>query len=138
MFNFSRVNVANLHEEGYEFEVKKLDGTGTGAFIKVRGPESKVVKDYGVALYKEFLKREAINKGKNKPTEFTAEELDERTTRNAVNRIISWRGFCVDDANGNPVEKAFTPELATELLSKHTWIRPQIIEAADDVSNFRC
>lgn len=138
MFDISKTNVPKAHEEGYEFEVNLPDGTPTGFFIKVRGPESKAVKDYAFAQLKEMQKRDGVLRGKNKPVDYSPEEIEERLVNNCISKIISWRGLADGEEKGKPIEVPFTKDFAFGFLKDNKWIRDQITEASEDVTNFRC
>ena len=47
-------------------------------------------------------------------------------------RIIDWKGILEDGA-----EVPFTKENATRILTEHSFIREQVMEAAGDLLNFR-
>lgn len=133
-FDLAKNNLSDKAEVGYEFEVL-LPGTekATGAFITVRGAESKTVKGYQRRKFKEYQARMKVAQRKGKADDdISIEEAEEMTVETAVGRVIGWRGF---DENGK--ELAFTAENATRVLSEHTWIREQVMEASNDITNFQ-
>lgn len=129
-------NVSAWSEAGYEFEVV-IPGTyeGTGAFIKVRGVESKIAKTYLRKKFLEYQREElakARSKNKQKDDVKTIEQLEEENTELAITRIISWRGFMEDGK-----ELPFTQENAYRVLAEHSWLRDLVLENSAEVSNFR-
>lgn len=125
-FDISKRDLTEIAEAGYEFELL-LPGSGekTDAFVKVRGDQSKIVKNYTRKKYDEIGVRS------KRKTPVTLEEAEEFAVEGAVIRIISWRGIEEDGK-----EVPFTVENATRILSKHSWIREQIQEAASEQLNF--
>ena len=133
--DLSKKNVAEWSEAGYRFELV-IPGTyeGSGAFVTVRGAESKIAKTY---LRKKFLEyqREELAKARNKKQKEevkTIEELEEENTELAITRIISWEGL---QEEGEDVP--FNSDNARRVLTEHSWIRDQIIENSNEISNFR-
>ena len=132
--DLSQNNFTEIAEEGYEFELL-LPGTQepTGAFIKVRGDQSKTVKAFNRKKFNEFKIKEQQAKRRGKEVdELSLEEAEELAVESAVVRIISWRG--IENA-GESVP--FTKENATEILTAHSWIREQVIEESSQILNFR-
>jgi hypothetical protein len=133
-FDLAKNNLSDAAEVGYEFEVR-LPGTGEpiGAFIKIRGEESKIVKAFGRKKYNEWQVRvqQAKRRGKE-PDEYTLEEAEEMAIESAITRVISWRGF---DDNGKPFE--FSKENAEKMFKEHGWIREQVMEESAQLLNFR-
>lgn len=133
MLDLSKTNPADKAEEGYEFTVTLPDGTETDAKIKVRGSASKTVKDYGRQMYREMQIKEEQARRRGKPLEQpTLEELEEKAAASAAIRVISWKGLGEDGT-----EIPFSKENAERLFKKYPFIRDQVIEASDDVMNFR-
>lgn len=133
-FDLSKNNLSEIAEAGYEFELT-LPGTGdpTGAFITVRGNESKTVKAYGRKKYNEYKLREQQAKRRGKDVEdLTLEEAEDLAVESTIVRIIGWRGI-----NDNGKEVVFTPENAAKILKEHSWIREAITEEASNLLNFR-
>lgn len=134
MFDLSKNNMAEAAEAGYEFELR-IPGTNepTGAFVTVRGSESKVVREYARKTYNAIRMREAaLRKRGKEPEEMTLEEAEEMAIESAVTRVISWRGI----ADGGK-EVAFTKEAASSIFKEHPWIREQIMEESSQLLNFR-
>lgn len=139
MLDLSVTNIPQSHEDGYEFEVLKPNGDKTGAFITVYGPESPTFLAYQRRKIKEQERKEKMLKGKNKDSAMTTDELFEVITENAVARIKTWRGIANGvDSKGKPVEVPFDADTAFEILDKNKWIRDQVVEASNDIENFRC
>jgi len=128
-FDLKKKNLSEIAEAGYEFELR-LPGSNekTGAFVTVRGDQSKVVKAY---IRKKFDEIQTRNNSKRKGNDVTLEEAEEMAVEAAVVRIIDWNGI---EEDGKPVP--FTKENATRLLTEHSWIREQIQEEASEQLNF--
>lgn len=133
-FDLEKNNLSIAAEAGYEFElIFPATEEKTGAFIKVRGEESKVVKAFGRKKFAEYeAKRiQATRKGKeNAPQDL--DDLEDSAIDAAVSRIISWRGI-----SDGGVEVVFTPEVAKKILKEHSWIRQQVLEESSQILNFR-
>lgn len=133
MLDLAVTDFARQAESGYEFElIHPATGEGLGGFIKVRGDKSKVVQSYARKRITEMQKREKVQRGKNKETDLTIEELEDMAVQSAIVRVISWRNIAKDG-----VEVPFTKENAEEIFRDHPWIREAVMEAADDLTNFR-
>jgi hypothetical protein len=131
LLNLQKTNYADVAEAGYEFELKLPgSGEGTGAFIKVRGDQSKAVRSWSRRKATEFQMKSLKGKDKDKP--MSVDEVEDFAIEQAVNRIISWRGFTEDDVNEIP----FTPENAERILKENPWIREQVMEEAQELLNF--
>lgn len=133
-FDLSKNNFGEAAEAGYEFELK-LPGTGegTGAFITVRGDQSKTVKAYARKKYAEFkLKEQQARRRGKEPEDMTLDEAEELAVEAAIVRVISWRGI---DEDGKPVP--FTKENAARIFLEHPWIRDQVTEESSQILNFR-
>jgi hypothetical protein len=133
-FDLAKNNLADAAEVGYEFEVT-LPGTGEpiGAFIKVRGEESKIVKAFGRKKYSEWQIRSQQAKRRGKEADdYTLEEAEEMAIESATVRVIDWRGF---EMNGKPFE--FSKENAQVLFKENGWIREQVMEESAQLLNFR-
>lgn len=134
--NLTKTNLAEKAEAGYEFEVL-MPGTNEplGAFIKVRGKESKAVVAYARRKFNEMQMREKEARRKGKEYEMTLDEIEDNTIENAVTRIISWRG--IEEGEGKAVaEVPFTKENAERILREYPWIREQVLEQSSDLLNF--
>ena len=132
-FDLAKHNYTEIAEAGYEFELK-LPGTGegTGAFITVRGDQSRTVKAFGRKKYSEFKLREQQAKRRGKDVEdMTLEEAEELSVESAVVRIISWKN--ITEAGK---EVPFTKENAERILKEYPFIKDQILEEAGNLLNF--
>lgn len=132
-FDLKNHNYTQIAEAGYEFELK-LPGTneGTGAFITVRGDQSKTVKTFGRKKYAEFKLREQQAKRRGKePEDMTLEEAEELSVESATVRIISWKNI-----TENGKEVPFTKENAERILKEYPFIKDQILEEAGSLLNF--
>jgi hypothetical protein len=101
--------------------------------IKVRGADSKKLRDYARKYIQEqqLKEQKAKRQGKEAPVP-TIEEMEESVTKRAVLSIISWSGIA---ENGQEVP--FTEENATRILKEHDWIRSAVLENSNDGSKFR-
>ena len=138
MLNLSKNNVSAMAEAGYEFELV-IPGTdeGTGGFVKVRGVESKIAKQFARKMLQEQIKKEAATKNKDK-NKIDFENIDESMARTAYSRIISWRGISIaTDADGKDIELELTEAKAMMVLMDPPWIGEQILEASNEVEIFR-
>lgn len=128
-FDLSKKNLSEIAETGFEFELR-LPGSGekTGAFIKVRGDQSKIVKNY---QRKKFDEMQARQRSKRKNDDITLEEAEDMAVESAVVRIISWKGI---EEGGKEVP--FSKEAATRILTEHSWIREAVQEVASEQVNF--
>lgn len=133
MLNLSQNNVSQMAEAGYELELV-VPGTEdpTGGFIKVRGVESKIARQFARKMLQEQVKKEAATKSKDK-NKIDFDNIDDSMARTALSRIISWRGISVDGKN----ELEFTDANAMMVLLEHPWIGEQILEASNELENFR-
>ena len=134
MFDLSQNNLSQIAEAGYEFNLLLPDTLqDTGAKIKVRGADSKKLRDYARKYIQEqqLKEQKAKRQGKEAPVP-TIEEMEESVTKRAVLSIISWSGIA---ENGQEVP--FTEENATRILKEHDWIRSAVLENSNDGSKFR-
>lgn len=132
MFDLSKNNFAEFAEAGFTFELELPTGGKTGAFITVRGDQSPAVKTFGRKKYAEMQMQQQQAKRKGKETDMSLEDAEALAVESAVVRVISWKGI----AEGGK-EIPFTKENATEIFTKHSWIREQIMEQSGDLLNFR-
>lgn len=132
-FDLKKNNLSKLAEAGFEFEVLLPETLEpTGIFITVRGKESPVVKAYGRKKFQEFQQKESVAKRRGKELEpMSLEEAEELSVESAVLRVIGWRGVQEDG-----VDVPFSKENAERILLEHAWIREQVIEESDNLSNF--
>jgi len=134
LFDLSKNNLAEAAEAGFEFELR-VPGTNepTGAFVTVRGSESKKVKEYARKTYNQIrMKEQALKKRGKDPEDMTLEEAEELAIESAIVRVISWRGIA---EAGEEVQ--FTKENAQRIFKEHSWIREQIMEESQQLLNFR-
>jgi hypothetical protein len=131
--DLSVTNLPEIHESGYEFE---LVHPGTkeplGAFVKVRGDMSKVVKAHYRKRFNEVQQQAKVAKRRNLEVETTLDEYEDLAVQDAVVRVIGWKGI---QEEGKDV--AFSTESGERILRAHPWIREQIQEAATEVVNFQ-
>lgn len=130
-FDIFKNDVVELAEEGYKFAVKTPDGVDTDWVIHVRGSNSKIAKDHARKLFQKTQAEELRNRKRNKETEFNLDDAEAQVVEIAVTRIKGWEGL---ESDGKVVK--FTPEVATQLLTKHDWARKQVIEQSDNEANF--
>lgn len=122
-------NLAEQAEAGYTFEVlHPVTEEGTGAFITVRGDQSKIVQAFGRKRFA-VLQKKQQKQGKN--ADFSLDELEEMAVEAAVVRIKNWKGF---EDKGSDIP--FTKENAISILTEHPWIRTAVTEAAENLENF--
>jgi hypothetical protein len=131
--DLSVTNLPAIHEAGYEFE---LVHPGTkeplGAFVKVRGDMSKVVREHLRKRYNEIQLQQKIAARRKQEVETTLEEYEDLAIQDAVLRVIGWKGI---QEEGKDVP--FNTENGERILRAHAWIREQIQEAAGEVANFQ-
>lgn len=129
--DISNFNLAAQAEAGYVLELTHpATGERLGGFITVRGDESKAVQNYNRKRFTEMQKREKRNKGKD--NDYTLEEIEDIAIESAIVRVISWKNIKKDGE-----ELAFTKENAEMVFREYPWIRKQVMEAAEDLLNFR-
>ena len=132
MLDLAVKNLAEQSEAGYEFELTwPPTGEKTGAFVKVRGAQSKVSRAFARKKYTEFRQKEQMAKRKGREDEMSLDEADDMAIETAITRIISWKG--ITDAG---VEVPFTKENAERILREHSWIREAVVEESDQLLNF--
>lgn len=126
-------NPSTIAEAGYEFNVVLPDGTATDAKIKVRGENSKKVRDYGRRIFQERqMQMQAARRRGKEPDDLTLAEAEEMAVAGAVVRVMSWTG--IGEAGK---EIPFTEENAARVLKDYPFIREQVMEASTDITNFR-
>lgn len=132
MFDLDKNDVGAANEAGFEFELKMPTGELTGAFIKVRGEQSATVRTYQKKKYNEYQMKQTAAKRRGKEYEIDIDEAEELSVEGCVVRIIGWRGI----AEGGK-EVPFTEANATRILTKHDWIKEQVLEESRQLLNFR-
>ena len=132
-FDLNKNNFADAAEAGYEFELLLPTQEPTGAFITVRGDQSKTVKAYARKKYAEFKMREQQAKRRGKDVDdMTLEEAEELAIEAAIVRVIGWKGI-----TEGKTEVAFTKENAERIFKEHGWIRDAVMEESSQLLNFR-
>lgn len=133
MLDLKVKNLSETSEAGYEFELEYPGSRErTGAFIKVRGAESKAARAYARKKYTEYRQKELMAKRKGREEEMSLEDAEDMAIESCITRIISWRG--VGEAG---VEVPFTKENAERILREHSWIRTEVMEASEQLLNFQ-
>jgi len=134
--NLTKNNVAEKSEVGYEFELKTPSGENSGAFITVRGDESKAVRDYDRKKFNAYQARVSMAKKRGKDLEdFSIEEYEDIAVEDAAVRVISWKGL--EEGEGKAVaELPCTPENIQRVMRQHKFIRDQVREEASQLLNF--
>lgn len=133
MLDLKVKNLSETSEAGYEFElVWPPTGEKTGAFVKVRGAESKIARAYARKKYSEYRQKEVMAKRKGRDEEMSLEDAEDMAVETAVTRIMAWRGITEDG-----VEVPFTKENAERVLREHSWIRTEVMNASEDLLNFQ-
>ena len=131
MFDISKQDYSKFAEAGHKFELKLPDGSNSGAYLIVIGDLSPAVKAFGRRSFEEYRQREATAKRKGKEYEITLEEAEEKAVEASLVRLVGWEGILED---GKTVE--FSKDKAREFLTKHSWVREQVLNEAADVTNF--
>ena len=94
MLDLAVKNLAEQSEAGYEFELTwPPTGEKTGAFVKVRGAQSKVSRAFARKKYTEFRQKEQMAKRKGREDEMSLDEAEDMAIETAITRIISWKGI---------------------------------------------
>ena len=132
MFDISKNNFSQSSEAGYEFKVKTAWGEDTDFLIKVRGEQSKIVRDYSKRKYNEYTMKENAAKARGKTYSMDLEEAEDSLIESAIVRIISWSGI----SNAGK-ELPFTKENAELVLKGNDHIQSQILEESKLSHNFR-
>ena len=133
MLDLKVKNLSETSEVGFEHELQ-YPGTNerTGAFVKVRGAESKIARAYARKKYTEYRQKEVMAKRKGRDEEMSLDDAEDMAIETAITRIISWRGIAEDG-----VEIPFTKENAERVLREHSWIRTEVMNASEDLLNFQ-
>lgn len=134
MLDLNVKNLAAVSEAGYEFELLYPGlNEKTGAFVTVRGADSKVIRAYSRKKFTEHQMRQKMDKRKGKDTDdFNIDVAEDTLIEATIERVISWRGLGFD-----AVEVPFTKENAERVFREHDWIRKQVMEESDNVLNFQ-
>ena len=133
MLDLKVKNLSETSEVGFEHELQ-YPGTNerTGAFVKVRGAESKIARAYARKKYTEYRQKEVMAKRKGRDEEMSLEDAEDMAVETAVTRIISWKGIVEDG-----VEVVFSKENAERVLRENSWLRSQIMEESEQLLNFQ-
>ena len=132
MFDLKKQKLSKLADVGYEFEVLLPETfEPTGIFITVRGKESDAVKAFGRRKFQELQQRDARAKRNGRNEEMTLEQAEELAVESAAVRVMAWEGVIED---GQVVE--FNEDNVERILTEHSWIREQVIEESDNLSDF--
>ena len=121
-------------EAGYEFTLKDVYGHPTDVKIKVRGSYSKVVEKYSEKKFAEAqmkMKMQA-KRGKDREEEKTLDEIKDELAEATAIRVISWSGL---QENGKDIP--FSKEAAEDIFKRFGWIRQQVWEESEDLTNFQ-
>lgn len=133
MFDLKKMNIADLSEKGYEFELKIPEiGTPTGAFLTVKGDNSKTVRNYTKKQFEvmQSKAKQARKRGKE-VEEITISEAEDMAVEAAIVRLVDWKGI-VEDGK----EVKFNEENVRRILKEHPWIRQAIMDESEQLSNF--
>lgn len=131
-FDLEKQDYSKAAESGYTFDLKLPTGVNSGAKLTIIGDKSPTVKTYVRKKFAEYQMRQKMLKRKNQDDDIDLDEAEATLVESALVRLIGWEG--ITEA-GKPV--AFSKEKATELLTKHDWIRDQILAEAADLTNFQ-
>jgi hypothetical protein len=137
-FNLTKNNLAEKSEVGHKFELLIPEiNEKTGAFVTVRGVQSAKVKAYSRRKFAEMQQEQQMAKRKGKePREMTLDEAEDMAIEAAIVRIIDWEGITEDGKDGKEVKVVFNEENARRILREHSWIREQILNESDLLTNF--
>lgn len=133
MFDLKKMNIADLSEKGYEFELKIPEiGTPTGTFLTVKGDNSKTVRNYTKKQFEvmQSKAKQARKRGKE-VEEITLSEAEDMAVEAAIVRLVDWKGV-VEDGK----EVKFNEENVRRILKEHPWIRQAIMDESEQLSNF--
>jgi len=131
----NRQNTPKTHaasESGYTFEPTYPDGTGIGATITVRGPDSDKVRSMLRQQISIINAREQTAKKRGREVDpQSLDELEAQVIDLAVAYTITWSGFKDGDKVIEPTEANFR-----SIYADYSWIRRQVIDEAQDLGNF--
>lgn len=133
MFDLSKNNLAEQAEVGYKFNlVHPATGEKLDAVITVRGSQSKVVQKYSRKKFQEIEQAKTMAARKGKEYKPSLDDLEDLAIETTSLRVIGWSGI---GENGKELE--FTPENVAKVLRDHPWIREQVMEESEQLSNFQ-
>lgn len=132
-FDIAKFDLSEKAEAGYEFELTIPEiNEKTGVLVTVRGDNSPKVKAFQRRKFQEYQMKEQVAKRKGREVEpLTIDEAEEMAVESALVRLIGWKNL---DEDGKPL--AFNEENARRILTKHSWVRDQIISESGMLSNF--
>lgn len=134
MFNIQQhTPLAAASETGYEFEPHfPGSAAGIGAKIKVRGLYSPKVRAYLRNRMLQAQQRDLDAKSRGqKPELLSIEASDQESIELAMAYTLSWSGFVDGDKPLEPTE-----DNLRRIYTDHPWLRPQVIEQAENLGNF--
>jgi len=123
---------AAASEAGYTFEPTYPDGTGIGATITVRGPDSEKVRALVRQQIAQASARELTAKKRGRDLEpLSLEEIEAQVVEMAVAYTVTWKGFEDGDKTLEPTEANFRL-----IYTEYPWIRRQVVDEGQDLGNF--
>lgn len=130
-FQLNKTFTAEKANSGVEFEyVDPATGKGTGAFVTMRGFESKAYRDYQTEKSRKELTKKAKDKELEAPK--TAEELHEEAVDMFVVLFAGWRGFT--DESGNEIKP--DDSIAWQAFDQSEPLRSQALAAITGPASF--
>jgi hypothetical protein len=130
-FDIIKQDFSKSAQQGYEFELLLPEGTASGAYFTILGEMAPDVQNFIKRNVNEQIRKERLPKKNGREEIPTIEDIYEKNVEAALIRLISWRGI---QENGKDVP--FSKEKAAEIMAKHNWIAPQILEESNKVENF--
>lgn len=132
-FNRQAARAARASQEtGHTFEPKYPDGTGIGATITVRGPDSASVRELLKRQLTRLQAKELAAKRRGNEIEPpNLDELEQQAVDLAVAYTVTWGGFFDGDIVLEPTEQNLRA-----IYAECSWIRRQVIEEAQELGNF--
>lgn len=133
MLDLAKTNISEMSEKGHRFELVIPEvNKPTGAFLTVRGDNSKTVKEFARKQFEamQAKAKQARKRGKD-ADDLSLAEAEEMAIESAYCRLIGWENI---GNKGKVLE--FSEEAAKEVLKEHPWIRQAILDEAALLSNF--
>lgn len=107
--------------------VYRADGQSTVLKLHVLGKFATAVEKSNAKFYQKFQKQAEQEKRKgNKPVSISYEEAKREDLEATMARVVGWEG----------VEEAFSEEGLRQLLTDNPYIKTDIVEFSDDLTNF--
>ena len=133
MFDLAKTNISEMSEVGHRFELVLPEvNKPTGAFVTVRGDNSKTVKDFARKQYEALQAKAKQARRRNKdPEDMSLQEAEDMAVESAYVRLIGWEGI---GEKGKLLE--FNEENAKRILKEHTWIRQAVLDEAGLLAKF--